>query len=157
MTLGVPKGWARRLTQLQPPAAQGDLAALTQDLVTSAPIKALHIRPKAQARGFPSRGMWFHVAMALSQGQAPALAATKPRCVHAQHVQLLTKLQSCSWGPASPTAQLKSGKHILKSTGVENCSAFLELLSTQIRPVENLLFPQATHFYKPGFFFFRFP
>lgn len=92
--------------------------------------------------------------MVLFQGQALALAAAKPRCVHGQHVQLVTKLQSCSWGPASPTAQPRSGKHILKSTGVENGSAFLELLSTWIRPVENLLFPQATHFYKPGFFSF---
>lgn len=57
LTLGVPKGWARRLTQLQPLAAQGDLAALTQDLITSAPTKAfiMHVRPKAQARGFPKQ------------------------------------------------------------------------------------------------------
>lgn len=139
--------WARSRTH-------GDLAALTQDLttLTLAPTKAFIAQAQAQARGVsPSRGLRLHVARLLFQPGVCRL-----------------RLRPSTWGwlrnrgaaAAAPRAPSTAspGKHILKAA-VGKCGTFLELLSTHSRPVENLLFPQATYFHKPGFliFFLIFP
>ena len=156
---GVAKGWAWRLTQLQPTAGLGLSRLILQPLFRIGlcspwlQLNSLLCRPDPRPR--PETGFPKHRAKRCGQTwpcrfqvQILTQTAAKPEFVHAEHVQLLTKFKNCSWGLVRPTANLRLDKQIPKSTGVENFSAFLEVLSRQIRPLENILFPQVTHFYK---------